>query len=147
MCTVVRICVCLCVQRTNWRFQSSKTLAQRFPYAVSSGETVTWTVTTASGAQHVVTGTWRYSNNAQITASYFSSSGTRFAYDDGCWGAGSNSDGNTWGTKAGVTWGHCNLNSGDYTCQYLKMNGAQSTRSGLKTFIYAGGFPSSSPLG
>ena len=130
--------------RILWQFSSPKTLAARFQYAWQTGEPVTWTVTLPSGSQSTITGTWRYSNNAGGSGMLFTSaSGSRFAQDDGCWGAGPGVvDGNTWGATAGTpTYGHCNLNSGDSTCSTLYTNGVTSTQSSLNTRLYVGGFP------
>ena len=145
----------------EWHFNDSKTLEQRFNSATTGGncctcgqqccsgcgEPVRWTITD-HGGQNVseIVGTWRWSNSATSSGSYFSSSsstsggkgsGGYFSSDDGCWGAGYILDGNSRQSNH-VLYGICNLNSGDSgQCSNLfhpnapyEPNGAMSPYSG-----------------
>jgi len=124
----------------EWKFSTSKTLAQRFDYAVSTGEPVTWTIRKTGVAPETISGTWRWSDSAGTYSNRFTSSGSKFSNDDGCWAAGTGSvNGNKNAAQGGIKYGHCNMNSGDSVCSKV-YQGSQTTTTmpNLKTYLYIG---------
>lgn len=133
------------IYEIEWQFSTTKSVAQRFQDAVSSGEAVTWTVTSPSivGSQ-VLSGTWRFSDSAGNLLTKFGGSGSNFSGDDGIWGAGTglidgdfNANINNW------TWGYGNYDGVDtftsnITNGTLRINGVtqSSLPSGFKNFMY-----------
>jgi len=116
-----------------WQFSSTKTLAQRFEDAVSSGEPVTWTI--VDGTETEISGTWRFSNGAGLTVAQFDSSGANFSDDDGIWGAGASVDGDG---SCDVSWGVGNCDSSD-SSNRLWRNGVETSVPGtIKSFMYIG---------
>ena len=59
--------------RLEWRFDTQKTLEDRFNYATSTGEPVTWTVSRPGNSSHpVIRGTWWWSDSSGGWPSYTS---------------------------------------------------------------------------
>lgn len=121
-----------------WSFSSTKTLEDRFNFAVSSGESVSWVVS-YSGSIYTLSGTWRFSNNAG-TSSKWGSSGSNFSNDDGIWGAGSGTlDGNNPGPSLGSGnqgWGHQNYDASDSSCASYYLNGSSQSSSSIKNLMF-----------
>jgi hypothetical protein len=94
----------------------------------SSGEPVSWVVT-KGGTTYNYSGTWWFSNNAQLASYGFGSRGySVFSYDDGIWGAANGKlEGNSGGSLRSRGWGVENYNSGDYECGIFYENGVANT--------------------
>ena len=117
----------------------TKSLSDRFNYAVASWESVNWTVNHGS-ASHSLSGRWRYSNNAGVSGKW-TSSGSNFSNDDGIWGAASGDlDGDSPGpylSNHSDAWGHQNQNSSDSSwCPTYYTNGSSSSNSSLKNYMF-----------
>ena len=119
-----------------WNFNGTKSVSQRLNDAVSSGESVSWSVV-YSGSIYSYNGTWRYSNAAGISSKW-NSSGTNFSNDDGIWGAQNGTlDGDSPGPYlSNGGWGHQNNNAGDGNCQTYYYSGTNSTSGSIRNLMY-----------
>jgi hypothetical protein len=128
-----------------WSFESYKLQQNRFADAWVGGQRVSYYVTCTKSLctdTTLVGETWYFSSSSGITTSQFSSSGTSFSAQDGCWGAGSDKvDGGTPGL--GVEYGICNLRSTDADCSKLYAGNRTTPRgdySSLKSWVFVGDF-------
>jgi len=122
--------------RIIYNFTTTKTLRDRISDAVNTGETVNWVVEQGANTFNYGPFLWYYSDGASITSgsAKWTGSGTRWANDDGSWGAAPNNiDGNGGPYE---TWGHGNHNSNDGTCQNYYTNGAAASSSTIKSYMY-----------
>ena len=116
--------------RIYWSFRTAKTLAQRFYSATLGNEVVDYRIVTNTGDTYYKSGTWRFSNSAQLYTTKFSVTSTTccFSVDDGAWGAGSGTiDANGSGYSAAQFWGIGNWDAGDSYCTYVYRNGVRDT--------------------
>ena len=121
--------------RIYWKFDELKPVTQHIVDAVAFGVPVSYTVvdTANNGVRIDLSGFWKFSDSAGITAStlFTGATGFGFSSDDGAWGAGSGViDGDSTGSTVPDFWGQANWNSGDndrcgrvytgsgYTAQY-----------------------------
>jgi len=124
-----------------WKFNGVKTLSERFSFAQSRGEPVTWSIYVNGVHKMVATGTWRYTTGYRGTN--WSGSGSRFALDDGSWGA---ADGEVDGDSTSKClrhypnrYGHENCNSADsYTCGSYYMGSQTVNSNNIKNYMHFG---------
>lgn len=129
--------------RIYWTFSDSKSLAQRFTAATSSGTAVSYRVVDTTGITgpvgiaYTFSGIWWYSDTAAITLSKFTvaQSTAVFSADDGIWGGAMGQVNGNNATVPKTFWGQGNFNLGDATCGALYANGVLQAENG-KSLMY-----------
>ena len=124
----------------TWQFSSVRSLQDRFQTAVTVGEAVAWTITSA-GSTYYKSGTWRFSSGAGDMLTRFASSGTSFSNDDGVWGGGTGLvDGDSISLPSDF-WGHGNQDRGDSGCRFMYNSGGATVSRSQMYLVPMGEFP------
>ena len=127
---------------TTWTFATSRTIEDRFYYATTYGEAVSWTVTTSGGSTYSYSGTWWFSDGAGITSSQLcpTCSGYALSSDDGVWAAGSGTVNGNGASGEYGSWGVGNQNGGDTLCGdvYAGSTASYTTYSSMMNYMYVG---------
>eukprot|EP01032_Pedospumella_encystans_P016433 gene16433-18753_t len=112
--------------RIYWTFPTARSVRDRFPYVVNTGESVSYrVVVAASGQEFNLNGIWRFSTSASISTTKLNAASTTccLSGDDGAWGAGNGViDANN--PSSNSFWGLGNLSGGDSNCGAIYQGGS-----------------------
>ena len=129
---------------TTWTFATARTIEDRFYFANTYGEAVSWSVVDATtGATYSYSGTWWFSDGAGITSGELcpTCSGTALSADDGVWAAGSGTINGNGASGEYGSWGVGNQNGADTACDnvYAGSTSSYTTYSTVKNYMYVSG--------
>ena len=134
---------------TIWLFDTVRTIEDRFYYANTQGEGVTWIVTVDDGATYTYSGTWWFSDGASIAEGELcpTCSGTSLSVDDGVWHAGNGTINGNDQNGAGGSFGVGNLNTDDTACGnvYMGTTASYTPYQYMRNYMYVGSSPTSTP--